>query len=141
MKGQSFIMEFVLFFLVSFILFSLISYYFFTQNTVFKERGDKTLGLVNNIVTTHIVKGLSCKGCDNILITENIPSKISDFFYTIQLGDDELNTTLISTQILSTRSSVFNLNETFDFLPSRSTSDNKRVRIKINNEDNEIEVE
>ena len=96
---------------------------------------------MNNIVTTHIVKGLSCKSCDNILITENIPSKISDFFYTIQLGDDELNTTLISTQILSTRSSVFNLNETFDFLPSKSTSDNKRVRIKINNEDDEIEVE
>jgi hypothetical protein len=120
----------------------LISYYFYTQNDVFKERvGDKTLGLVNNLVTTHIVKGLSCKGCDNVLITENIPSRISDFFYMIQLGDSKLNTTLVSTQILSTESSVFNLNETFDFLPSESTSDNKRVRIKINNVDNEIEVE
>jgi hypothetical protein len=142
MKGQSFIIEFVLFFLVSFSLFSLISYYFYTQNIFFKERvGNKTLDLVNNVVTTHIVRGLSCRECDDILITEDVPSKISDFFYIVYLEDDKLNTTLASTQPLFSQDSIFNLNETFDLLPSSSTSDNKRVRIKINNERNLIEVE
>jgi len=142
MKGQSFILEFILFFLISFSLFSLISYNFFSQNIFFKERvGNKTTGLINNLVSTHIVKSLGCKGCDNILITEDIPSKLGESFYMIQLNDKGLNTTLISTRPLSTKTPVFNLNETFNFLSTESTSDNKRVKIKINNEERKIGVE
>jgi len=142
MKGQSFIVEFILFFLISFSLFSLISYNFFSQNIFFKEKvGNKTTALINNIVSTHIVKGLSCKGCVSILITEDIPSKLGESFYNIQLNDEGLNTTLISTRPLSTRTPIFNLNETYNLLSTESTSDNKRVKIKINNEGKEIGVE
>ena len=37
--------------------------------------------------------------------------------------------------------SAFNLNETYTFNSSESTSDNKIVRIKINNIKGEIEIE
>lgn len=142
MKGQSFIIEFILFFLISFSLFSVISYNFFSQNIFLKERiGNTTTELINNLVLTHIVKGLSCKGCDDILITENIPSKLAESFYTVQLNDKGLNTTLMSTRPFSTRAPLFNLNETYNFLSTESMSDNKRVKIKINNEEREIEVE
>jgi len=97
-----------------------------------------TTDLVNNIISTDIIRGVNCKGCDNVLITENIPSKIGGFFYRMNMTDDGLNTTLISSRPISKNSSMFNLDETYT-LSGESISENKIVKIKINNTDIEVE--
>jgi len=141
-KGQSFIIEFILFFMISFSLFITISVFFYNQNTFFEKRvGNKTSELVNNIVSTDIIKGVNCKSCNKVLITESIPSKLGGFFYKIQLNNNGLNMTLISLEYFSEQTPVFNLNETYDFLNSESMSENKIIGIKINNDEKEIEVE
>jgi len=138
-KAQSFILEFILFFAISFSLFTTISFFFYRQNQLFsKIVGEMTTELVNDVVSTDIVKSVSCKGCDNVLITENIPSKIGGFYYRIEFEEDVLNTTLISSKPISKKSLMFKLNETYD-LSGISISENKIVKIKINNTNIEVE--
>jgi hypothetical protein len=74
------------------------------------------------------------------LVSEDIPSRIGELFYTVHLTDNQLNTTFIYKKTLSSLIPVFNFEETYDFLVSESRSDNKKVEIKINNEDLNIEV-
>jgi len=141
MKGQTFIVEFILFFLISFSLFTIISLLFHSQNIFYQERvGETTSELINDLVSTGILKGISCKGCDDVIITEEIPSKIGGFFYKAQINNQSVNTSLFSTRPLSVQNLIFNLNATYQ-LSGESTSENKIIVIKINNVDKAIEVE
>jgi len=142
MKGQSFIVEFILFFLISLSLFATISYFFHSQTIFYQERvGESTSELINDLIITDMLKGVNCRGCDDVLITEEIPPKIGGFFYKIQLKDQGLNTSLFSKMAFPKQTSIVNLNATYQTLSGESTSENKIVRIKINNEDDRIEVE
>lgn len=141
-KGQSFIVELIMFFVISFSLFATISYFFYSQNEFFEKRvAEKTSELVNDLVSIGIIRGMSCKNCDRVLIKEDIPSKVGGFFYKIRLDNNGLNLTLISLSKFSELSPLFNLNETFTFLNSNSTSENKIIGIKINNTEKSVEVE
>jgi len=141
-KGQSFIIEFIMFFTISFSLFITISLIFHNQNKFFEERlGEKTSELVNDIVSTDIINGVNCKSCERVIITENLPPKIGGFSYTIRLDNNGLNLTLFSLEQFSEQTLVFNLNETFIFLNSESRSENKIVGIKINNVGKDLKVE
>jgi len=140
-KGQSFIIEFILFFVISFSLFSIISYYFYRQNEFYKERvGKYTAELVNDLIITDIIKGTTCKACDGISISEEIPSQIGGFYYTLRLNNKGLNTTIYLVEPFSEETSVFNLNSTYDMTDSGAISENKRAEIKINNSDKTVEV-
>jgi len=140
-KGQSFIVEFILFFVISFSLFSIISYYFYSQNEFYKEKvGEYTTELVNNLIVTDIIKGTTCKACDEVQISEDIPSQIGGFYYTIQLNDQELNTTLYAPELSFWQAPIFNLNSNYFVSVSEVTSENKRAEIKINNTGKTLEV-
>ena len=142
-KGQSLIIEFILFFLISFSLFSVISFFFYNQNEFFKERiGDRLTDIVNNLVSNHIIHGVTCRSCNSVKIQENLPSKIGGYYYRVFLDKQGLNTTLMSGKLYSRRSSLFNLNKTFTFTDSESKSENKIIKIQINNTilDKKIEV-
>jgi len=133
-KGQSLIIEFILFFLISFSLFAVISSFFFNQNEFFKERiGDRLTDIVNNLISTHIIRGVTCKSCDSLEIQEDIPSKIGGYYYRISLNQIWLNTTLISGKLYSRQNSLFNLNKTFTLTDSESKSENKIIGIQISN--------
>ncbi len=142
-KGQSIIIEFILFFLISFSFFSVISFFFYNQNEFFKERiGDRLTDIVNNLVSNHIIRGVTCRSCNSVKIQENLPSKIGGYYYRVFLNQQGLNTTLMSGKLYSRRSSLFNLNETFTGgLSGESRSENKIIEIQINNiVDKKIEV-
>ena len=132
-KAQSFIVEFLLFFMISFSLFATISYYFYDQNIYYKEKvGSTTAELINDVVLTHIIKGVNCKSCDRVTITEEIPSKIGGIFYMIKLDKYVINTTLIKEKTSFVETPIFNLNENLIF-SGNSTSEDKRIVIIINN--------
>ena len=143
MKGQSFIVEFILFFIISFSLFATISYYFFSQNEYYQNRiAEKTSSLVNNLVATDIIKGINCKGCDEVLISEEIPSKIGGYFYKIQLDNKGLNTTLFIETKYFEQNQLFNLNKIYSVSGTNEvTSENKIVKIKINNVNKRLGIE
>jgi len=142
MKAQSFIIEFILFFLISFSIFSTISYFFVNQSTYLRRTvGGTNLDLINNFLTIHILKSANCNACKEVKVSEEIPSRVGGEYYKIELTKKGLNTTLLTTPFFN-ESSMVKLNETFD--PSTSfnqtTSENKRIEIKINNTDKIIEV-
>jgi hypothetical protein len=125
--------------MISFSLFVAISYYFYNQNIYYKEKvGSTTAELINDVVLTHIIKGVNCKACDRVTITEEIPSRIGGIFYTVKLDDYVINTTLAREKTSFVETPIFNLNETL-FFSGSSTSEDKRIVIKINNTDVEVE--
>ena len=133
-KGQSFIIEFILFFMISFSLFAVISYFYYSQNEFYKEKvGEYTSGLVNDLIVTDIIMGTSCKACDEVSISEEIPSQIGGFYYTVQIKDQGLNTTIYLVEPFFKENSIFNLNYTYDIIDSEIMSENKRAEIKIIN--------
>ena len=142
MKGQSIIIEFILFFFISFSLFTAISYLFYSQNIYFEKTiSESNTEIINDLISTNIINAVNCKACDTLLITQDVPSKIGGSFYKVQLYERGINTTLMSLKPFFRTMSVFNLNETYTFLGSEALSDNKIVRIKINNIEKKIEVE
>ncbi len=131
-KGQSVIVEFILFFAIAFSLFSTISYFFYTQSTYFQERiGESTSELTNDLISSNIMKIVGCKACNSLTITEKIPSRIGGYYYKIESDNITLNTSLFSDKPIIKQTPVFNLNETFAF-SGESRSENKKIEIKIN---------
>ena len=141
-KGQSFIIEFILFFMISFSIFTVISYYFYNQNEYYKKKvGEDTSKLVNDLLVTNIIKGTTCKSCNEVSISEEIPSEIGGFYYTVRLDNQGLNTTIYLTEPFFEKSPMFNLNSTYTSTPSEIVSENKRAEIKIiNAPDKRLEV-
>ncbi len=134
-KGQSFIIEFILFFMISFSLFAVISYYFYSQNEFYKERvGEYMSELTNDLIIIDMIKGVNCKSCNEVSLAEEIPSQIGGFYYTIQLKNQGLNTTIYLNKPFSKETQIFNLNSTYGMiLDSMVMSENKRAEVKINN--------
>ncbi len=140
MKGQTIIVEFVLFFLISFSLFITISFIFYNQNVNLNQKvGSSLLDSINNIVATNVIKGAGCRGCDNITIKEHVPSKLGGFFYTSSLNKQNLNNTLLSEKSISKTSAIFNMNETYN-QTGNAKSESKIVEITINNIEKKISV-
>lgn len=138
-KGQSLVVEFILFFGISFSLFATISYYFYSQNLYLTEQvGKSTTDLVNKLISTDIVTANSCKSCETILIRDDIPQQIGGYYYDITISDN-IETTLYSQKHFSKQGTIFNLDKTFD-LSGSTKSENKRIEIKINNIEKNIEV-
>lgn len=140
-KGQTFIVEFIMFFAIAFSLFSAISYYFYRQNVFFKkEVGEATSELINDFVSSNIMKSIGCKACHTILMRDDIPLEIGGYYYKVELNSNGLNTNLLSEKPILKQVSLFNLNKTFS-LSGMSLSEDKKIGIKINNIDKNIEVE
>lgn len=138
-KGQSLVVEFILFFGISFSLFATISYYFYMQNSYLTTQvGESTTDLVNKMISTNIVSANSCKRCKTIQIRESIPEQIGGYYYDITV-DENIDMTLYSQKHFSKQGTIFNLDKTFD-LSGSTKSENKRIEIKINNEEKTIEV-
>ncbi len=140
MKGQSFIVEFILFFMLSFALFSTISTYFFNQNKYFGEQiGEKTTESINNLVSTSIVRAMACKECDRVSLELSVPPRIGNLYYKITLSDAEKLTTELLTKDFSEQASIFNIGETFD-LTGEVISERKNVKVDVDSFEGEIEV-
>ena len=141
MKGQSIIIEFILFFLISFSVFSMIGYLFYTQNSHFGERiFVEEAKVMNDMVIIDVLKGVECKACTRMVITENIHRKMGEATYQTEVTDSGgVNTTGFGKETFSVASPIFNLNATYDF-SGKANSVNKKTQIKINNDIMAVEV-
>jgi hypothetical protein len=88
-----------------------------------------------------MIRGINCKACNEVSVSEEIPSQIGGFYYTTQLKNQGLNTTIYLAKPFSEETPIFNLNSTYSIIPSLGIiSENKRAEIKINNVGEILEV-
>ncbi|MEM5776998.1 MAG: hypothetical protein QXJ06_00935 [Candidatus Aenigmatarchaeota archaeon] len=136
MKGQSYIVEYIIMFGIAFSIFATISYLFYSQTDFLSNKiGENSARLVNKAILMNLVKTNSCKNC-NITTYQDIPQKIGGFNYNITFTNQNVQVILLSNRINSTH---FNLNKTFSF-SGNIMSNNKKAEIKINNKLKTIQV-
>jgi hypothetical protein len=141
MKGQSVILEFITFFLISFTIFSLVGFFFYMQSKYFSgEVFEYEARVMNDVIAIDMLKASECKACSRMSIWEELPRKMGDSFFTVNVSTAAgVNTTSIGDEPFSVASPIFNLNETYTF-SGQADSVNKKTQIKINNDGRTIEV-
>lgn len=139
-KGQTLVIEYIVFFLISFSLFIMITAFFYNQNELFKGRvGERLISLINDDIAANAAKGLSCKSCRTVKVHIFVPSKIGGYYYRVELNQYSLNTTLLSGKLYFKENKLFNLNETFS-TSGESKSENKIIEMQINNIDKQMRI-
>ncbi|MEM5878291.1 MAG: hypothetical protein QXF12_05425 [Candidatus Aenigmatarchaeota archaeon] len=128
MKGQTYIVEYLLMFAIAFALFSTISYSFYRQTEYISQKTSaSTSKLINRVILNDIIKINTCKSCFYIETYTEIPQKIGNSQYSIRLFKN-VTTVLPWTTVNST---ALNVNNTFVF--SGEVATNKKIKIEINN--------
>jgi hypothetical protein len=138
MKGQSYIVEYIIMFGIAFSIFSTISYIFYTQTDFLNKRvGENSAKLINKLSVMNLIKASDCRNCENITITiREIPEKIGGIGYNITFEKRKISTIFFGNIINST---TLNINETYDLFGS-TNSNNKKIEIEINNKLKQIRV-
>ncbi|MCX8178987.1 MAG: hypothetical protein N3D75_04130 [Candidatus Aenigmarchaeota archaeon] len=135
MKGQTYIVEYLLMFAIAFALFSTISYSFYKQTEYISQKTSaSTSKLINRVILNDIIKINTCKSCFYIETYPEIPQKIGNSQYSIRLFKN-VTTVLPWTTVNST---ALNVNNTFDF--SGEVATNKKIKIEINNISKTVKV-
>ena len=114
MKGQTLIIQFILFFLIGFSLFASIAFFFKYQSNLFKDDIIKyNLKLINGYMSVvALTEAVSCKQCDYANIVAILPSTAAGSFFEIGMNTTfGLNTSVPMSQDVTT--SIYNLNSSY----------------------------
>jgi len=114
MKGQTLIIQFILFFIIGFAVFGSIGFFFKYQSDIFKnDVSNYDLKLVNSYISANLMTAaVTCKQCDFIKISTDLPPPKSGNVFEIGLSANGINTTIPLTQKIIT-TSVYNLNYSY----------------------------
>jgi hypothetical protein len=114
MKGQTLIIQFVLFFIIGFSLFTSIAVFFKYQSDIFKnDITNYNIQLINSYFSaTAISAAVTCKTCDFVNITTTTQNTTAGYFFEVGMTNLGLNTTVPMAQQRVT-SSVYNLNSSY----------------------------
>jgi len=115
MKGQTLIIQFILFFIIGFSLFTSLGFFFKYQSDILKESVQNfNLKLVNSYISANALTAvLSCKQCDFIKITTTLPTSMSGNVFEIGMTQNGINTTVpLSQKNITT--SLYNLNSSYN---------------------------
>ena len=114
MKGQTLIIQFILFFLIGFALFISIGLFFQDQLGIFKDSiTNYNMNLVNSYMSAVAVTDIvTCKQCDFSNISVKIQNTTAGNYFEIGLTSNGVNTTVpLSNKQIST--SIYNLNSSY----------------------------
>jgi len=125
MKGQSVVVQFILFFLIGLSILISVGQFFKYQSDLFKERAsDESIKLTSSYVSSLIITlHDSCKECDFINFTFRISNTTATYYQEVGLVKNPQN--LVVRKIPSetiVNSSIHNLNETLEFVVSNASS-------------------
>lgn len=120
MKGQSLIIQFVLFFLIGFSLFVSIGSFFRYQSDLFKEGIlSSSLSLANSYMSSNIIALIDgCKQCDYINLSVSMANFSAGYTLEFNLTNYGLN---VSVPYKYYFSQLHNLNSSFTFSGNSST--------------------
>ncbi len=114
MKGQTLIIQFILFFLIGFSLFASTGLFFQAQSQIFKnDISTYNLKLINSYFSSiALTEVVSCKQCDFINVTVKTQNTTGGNFFEIGMSSNGVNTTIPQTdQNISTP--IYNLNSSY----------------------------
>jgi hypothetical protein len=115
MKGQTLIIQFILFFLIGFTLFASMGLFFQAQSQIFKnDIINYNLQLINSYMSSIVLtEAVSCKQCDFINVTVKIQNTTAGNFFEVGMRTlNGLNTTVPQSQ-KSVTSTIYNLNSSY----------------------------
>jgi len=140
MKGQTLIIQFILFFLIGFSLFTSIGLFFKYQSDLFKsDVTNFNLRLINSYVSAAAMTELvSCKQCDFVNITLKLQNTTAGNFFEIGLNSLGVNTSVPASQ-KNVTTSIYNLNASYSLLNSLSASV-KPISITFTKSQNNLRV-
>jgi len=122
-RGQSQIMQFILFFLVGMTLFTGVGNFFRIQSEALQaEISNSSFELIGNYFASAAVASVDqCKRCGSMENTMRISDSVFGYYLQISLGDAGL-TVATAPPTASFATSVNNLNASVDFLPGSAPS-------------------
>jgi hypothetical protein len=138
-KGQSFIVQFIIFFLIGLGLFIIIGNVFKVYSSIFREDvTSNSRKLLNSYFSFLSVMSVdTCKQCDYVEIKTKITNTTADYFHEIQLSQSGLN--IISQPGgKNFLTSLHNFNETYTLTGSSSSVEIITFRFEKNK--NKLEV-
>lgn len=114
MKGQTLIIQFILFFLIGFTLFGSIGMFFQAQSQIFKnDIITYDLKLINSYVSSiAMTEVVSCKECDFVNITVKIQNTTAGNFFEVGMAPNGVNTTIPQTH-QSITTTIYNLKNSY----------------------------
>lgn len=138
-KGQSLIIQFILFFMIGLSLFLGVGSFFRYQSDVYKvDTSQENLLLVNSYISSVITAAyLDCKQCDNANITVKTMNTTSGNYFTLSMGSYGLNVSIPFTS-LAEISSTNNFNASV--AESGLVASIKPVTVTFNRTQNQITI-
>jgi len=114
-KGQSLILQFVMFFIIGFTIFVSVSQFFRLQSDIFKDDVTReSLKLYNTYFSSlALTAANSCKQCDYVNITVKTSNTTAGQFFEISFGSYGVNVTVPLIKRINFVTSAHNLNETY----------------------------
>ncbi|MBS3054936.1 MAG: hypothetical protein J4452_00390 [Candidatus Aenigmarchaeota archaeon] len=140
MKGQSLVIQFVLFFIIGFGLYLAIGNFFKIQSESFRsEITDDSIKLANSYLTSNIlVAADSCKMCDYVNLTFKIENTTAGYYYALDLSKPQVNISVVPFANKSFITSGHNMNTSFSFKGNSSSI--KTLTLTLNRTKNEIGI-
>jgi hypothetical protein len=140
MKGQSLIIQFVLFFIIGFTLYLTIGNFFRFQSDVFREDITReSLKLVNSYLSSNMIMAAdSCKQCDYVNLTFKIENTTAGYFYNLDLSNSQVNVSVPPYTNKNFITSGHNLNTSFSSTGKSISS--KTLTLTLNRTKNEIGI-
>lgn len=139
MKGQSLVIQFIIFFLLGFSLFLSIGSFFRYQSDLFRDDIiSSSLGLANSYMSSLMITAVdSCKQCDYISLSAPISNLTAGYVIRMDLANSGLN---ISIPYKFFNSTVHNLNADPSLSLSGSSSSAQPITLTFNKNQNKLKV-
>ena len=138
MKGQSLVVQFLIFFLIGFSLFLSVGSFFKYQSDLFRnDIISSSLALANSYVSSNVIAAVdSCKQCDYIRLSAAMSNLTAGYTIEIELTSLGLNTSIPYKYFSSP---LHNLVSSFSFASGKSSSA-QTITLTFNRNQNKLEV-
>jgi len=144
-KGQSLIIQFIIFFIIGLTLFLGVGTFFRYESDIFKDDASReSLKMINSYFSSIALTAYStCKQCDNVNITVKTANTTAGSFFEVSIGTFGLNASIPFTS-LKYVTSIHNLNSSLNNINEVSlngaVASAKPITLTFNKTQNKITI-
>ena len=137
MKGQSLVIQFLIFFLIGFSLFVSVGSFYKYQSDLFRnDIISSNLALFNSYLSSNIISAVdTCKECDFVKLSVPALNLTAGYAIQINLSDSGLN---VSNPVKYFNSPLHNLNSSLNLIGVSSSV--QPITLTLNKTQNKLEV-
>jgi len=142
-KGQTNVVQFVLFFLVGLAIFTAIGNFFRVQSEILRDDlSEYSVEMINGYMSSIIMTSVDgCKGCDTVENTIKLSDTVFGYFLEIEIDDDEMLTVYTVPDSAEHTSSIHNLKESISIsTPLGAVSTIQPINLTYDRTQNKLEI-